>query len=86
MCINMMYKYLLIMPENKRFKLWCTEDMVRAIIVVRYGVPTLEVAESCIVPKTMIGRHMAIGHYIHHYHMITIVRLSLIMHIQNAQS
>ena len=28
------------MPVNKRIQLWCIDDMVRAIVMVRNGVPT----------------------------------------------
>ena len=36
-----------MMPGNKIFKLWCKEGMVRAITMMRDGVPTLKTEEPC---------------------------------------
>ena len=49
------------MPVNKRIKLWCKDDMVRAIVMVRNGVPTREAAETCNVPRTTLRRHTEKG-------------------------
>ena len=51
------------MPLNKRIKLWCKDDMVRAIVMVRDGVPTREAAETCNVPRTTLRRHIEKGDY-----------------------
>ena len=53
------------MPGNKIIKLWCHGGMVRAIAVVRDGVPTREVADICNVPiNYTLMRYIAKGHYI----------------------
>ena len=57
-------KYLFTrMPVNKRLKLWCKDDMVRAIGMVRDGVPTREAADTCNVPRTTLRRHLEKGDY-----------------------
>ena len=44
------------MPVNKRLKLWCKDDMVRAIGMVHDGVPTREAADTCIMyPEPHLG-------------------------------
>ena len=52
------------MASNQIIKLWCHGGMVRAIAVVRNGVPTREVADTCNVPITTLMRYIAKGHYI----------------------
>ena len=55
---SMVCKYLLtMMPGDKRFNIWCKDDMVRAITVMRDGVPTLKAVESCNIPITTLRRH-----------------------------
>ena len=51
------------MSVNKKIKLWCKDDMVGAIVMVRNVVPTREAAETCNVPRTTIGRHIEKGDY-----------------------
>ena len=51
------------MPVNKRIKLWCKDDMVRAIVMVHDGVPNHEAAETCNVPTTTLRQHIEKGDY-----------------------
>ena len=51
------------MPVNKRPKLWCKDDMVRAIGMVHDRVPTREAADTCNVPRTTLGWHIEKGDY-----------------------
>ena len=51
------------MPVNKRLKLWCKDDMVRAIGMVHDGVPTREAADTCNVPRTTLRWHIEKGDY-----------------------
>ena len=62
------------MPVNKRIKLWCKDDMVRAIVMVRNAVPTREPV-MCPEPR-LDGIHKEVTtQSVSHCNFIIITRL-----------
>ena len=61
------------MPVNKKLKLWCKDDMVRAIGMVHDGVPIREAADTCNVPRTTLTCrwHIEKGDYTVNYMIMT---------------
>ena len=71
------YKYgvqylLTMMPGNQRSEQWRKGYMMRAIILMRDGVPTLKAVESCNIPITTPSTWK-----VQHCHFVTTARLSI---------